>query len=131
MKMAYTKAPMPKDGRKIFLRLSKQYVDLIKLINIDLNSIYIDFQNEDGSVIVKLDYALYGCVEAGRLWYNYFSNILLEKIGYKVSNLDNCVFNLFDEPGMIISTIVVHVDDGFTTGSSEEVLDEFFHNLKV
>jgi hypothetical protein len=131
VKMAYTKAPMPKDGRKIFIRLTKQYVDLIKSINMDLNSVYTDFQNEDGSVIVQLDYALYGCVEAGRLWYNYFSNILVEKMGYKISSLDDCVFNLFDESGIIISTIVVHVDDGLVTGSSEDVLDDFFRQLKI
>jgi hypothetical protein len=126
VKMAYTKAPMPKDGRKIFIRLTKTYVELIKNISADLKLQYETFQSKDGSVIVELDYALYGCVEAGRLWYNYFSNILVEKMGYKMSTLDDCVFNLFDESGIIISTIVIHVDDGLITGNSEEVLDDFF-----
>lgn len=129
IKMAYTKAPMPKD-KKIYIRLIKSYVDLIKVINPDLKIEYESFQNEDGSVIVELDFALYGCVEAGRLFYEFLKNILVKKMDYKVSLYDDCIFNLFDDNGIIISTIVIHVDDGLITGSSETVLDSFFDQFK-
>ena len=72
---------------------------------------------------------MYGTLEAGRIWYNYFKNILVSKMGYKVSAHDDCVFNMFDSNGIIISTIVIHVDDGFVTGSSEKTLDDFFDKL--
>jgi hypothetical protein len=117
IKMAYTKAPMPKH-REIYVQLTKAYVDLIKNISDKLKLEYESFQNDDGSVIVELDFALYGCIEAGRLFYEFFKNILVEKMSYRVSAYDNCVFNLFDEKGIIISTIVLHVDDGFVTGTS-------------
>ena len=129
IKMAYTKAPMPKH-RKIYVRLTKAYVDLIKNINADLKLQYETFQSEDGSVIVELDFALYGCIEAGRLFYDFFKNILVDKMGYHMSSHDDCVFNLVDEKGIIISTIVLHVDDGLVTGTSETVLDTFFEKLK-
>ena len=129
IKMAYTKAPMPKH-RKIYVRLTKAYVDLIKNISADLKLQYETFQSEDGSVIVELDFALYGCIEAGRLFYDFFKNILVDKMGYHMSSHDDCVFNLVDEKGIIISTIVLHVDDGLVTGTSETVLDSFFEKLK-
>ena len=130
IKQAYLKAPMPKDGRKIRIRLTKLYVGIIKSISTELSEIYSAFENEDGSVIVELDYALYGCLESGRLFYNYFRSILENKMGYRVSAYDDCIFNLFNSDGIIVSTIVIHVDDGFVTGSSEDILDVFFQQLQ-
>ena len=129
VKQAFTKAPMPIDSKKIRVRLTKSYVNIIKSISQELNDLYESFQSDDGSVIVELDYALYGTLEAGRIWYDYFRGILVNKLGYKVSAHDDCVFNMFNSDGIIISTIVVHVDDGFVTGSDESVLDTFFEKL--
>jgi len=131
IKQAYLKAPMPKDGRKIRIRLTKLYVGIIKSISTELSEIYSLFENDDGSVIVELDYALYGCLESGRLFYNFFRDILENKMGYTISAFDDCVFNLFNSDGIIISTVVIHVDDGFVTGSSEEILDVFFQQLQT
>ena len=129
VKQAFTKAPMPADRKKIRVRLIKSYVDIIKSISQELNDLYTSFQSENGSVIVELDYALYGTLEAGRIWYDYFRNILVSKFDCKVSAHDDCVFNMFDSNGIIISTIVIHVDDGFISGSSEKILDDFFGKL--
>ena len=41
---AYTKAPIPKNGRRIFILLTKTYVDLIKNISADLKLQYETFQ---------------------------------------------------------------------------------------
>jgi len=129
VKQAFTKAPMPADRKKIRVRLTKTYVDIIKSISQELSELYTSFQSDNGSVIVELDYALYGTLEAGRIWYDYFRDILVTKLDYKVSAHDDCVFNMFDSNGIIISTIVIHVDDGFVTGSSERILDDFFEKL--
>ena len=129
VKQAFTKAPMPINSKKIRVRLTKSYVNIIKSISQGLNDLYESFQSDDGSVIVELDYALYGTLEAGRIWYDYFRGILVNKLGYKVSVHDDCVFNLFDSKSVIISTIVVHVDDGFVTGTDESILDDFFEKL--
>ena len=129
-KQAYLKAPMPKSGRRIRVRLTKAIVELIKSISEELRNQYDVYEDDNGSVIVELDFALYGCLESGRLWYEHFKKILL-KMSYKMSSYDDCVFNMFDDGGLIVSTIVIHVDDGFVTGTSEEILDVFFEKLRA
>jgi hypothetical protein len=107
VKQAFTKAPMPADRKTICVRLTKAYVDIIKSISQELSEFYTSFQSDNASVIVELDYALYGTSEAGRIWYDYFRDILVTKLDYKVSAHDDCVFNIFDSNGIIISTIVI------------------------
>jgi hypothetical protein len=129
VKQAYLKAPMSRDGRNIRVRLNKIFVDIIKSINKKLNDEYTSFKNSDGSVIAELDYALNGCLESGRLRYNYFKNILVPRMGFKIFSSDDCVFHLFDSNGFIVLTIVVNVDACFVTGSSEKTLDDIFEKL--
>lgn len=130
VKQAYTKAPMPANGRRIRVKISKDMVDIIMTISEEIRRLYSGYVNSDGSVYVELDYALYGCLEAGRLWYEYFKDILVSKMGYTVCPHDDCVFNNLDNNGIVLSTIVIHVDDGFVTASTEAELDIFFERLQ-
>jgi len=130
VKQAFTQTPM-KDGQKpIFVRIDASMVDIIRSINPDLHNLYGEFLDFDGSVVVQLDYALYGTIEAGKMWYDYFKSILIN-LGYVVCPMDDCTFNRFDAEGTIIATIVLHVDDGFITADTEGTLDEFFSSLEV
>jgi hypothetical protein len=130
VKQAFTQTPMKAGQKPIFVRIDASMVDIIRSINPDLHNLYGEFIDFDGSVIVQLDYALYGTIEAGRMWYDYFKSILIN-LKYVVCPMDDCTFNRFDDDGKIIATIVLHVDDGFITADNEGTLDEFFSALEV
>jgi hypothetical protein len=64
--------------------------------------------DEKGRAYVKLRKALYGCIQSSKLWYERL-RVELERIGYTVSPLDECIFNKMF--GRFQSTLMVHVDD--------------------
>ena len=45
----------------------------------------------DGYVL-KLKKNLYGAKDAGRIWYEHLSRLLVQKHGFTQSNVDECVF---------------------------------------
>jgi hypothetical protein len=45
--------------------------DKLAMILVKIRPDYEKFLNEDGTIIVQLDKALYGCVESARLWYDH------------------------------------------------------------
>jgi hypothetical protein len=62
---AYLNASMIESGVIVHMRLDKVMTAI--LVRIDPTfSVYV---TEDGSSVVQLDKALYGCVEAAHLWY--------------------------------------------------------------
>jgi len=56
---------MEESGVIVHMRLNKVMTDI--LLKIDPK--FEKFVAEDGSSVVQLDKALYGCVEAAHLWY--------------------------------------------------------------
>jgi hypothetical protein len=50
----------------ILMRLDKDIVEILFEIDRDAYEPYI---NKDGSVIVQLDRALYGCIQSVKLWF--------------------------------------------------------------
>jgi hypothetical protein len=71
------------------------------------------FQKDNsGRVTVKLEKALYGCVQSARLWYNHFSSFL-KRIGFTPNPYDQCVFNCVRNGKQL--TLAMHVDDGLAT----------------
>jgi histone deacetylase 1/2 len=84
-------------------------------------------REDDGSMIVRLDRALYGCVESGKLWYNELSATLISA-GYEPNAKDICVFNKVVDG--IQCTITLHVDDLMITCVNETVIDEVIDVLR-
>ena len=109
-------------GVLVHVRLDKVSVTLLKKIDPDTD--YDSYMDADGSVTVVLDKALYGCVESARLWYEHLSGVL-SSLGYIKSSYDDCLFNKFDDFGVIISSSIFHVDDGLIIADTEEILDTF------
>jgi histone deacetylase 1/2 len=72
-------------------------------------------------MIVKLDKALYGCIEFARLWYYTFKDFL-EADGFKVNSQDICVFNKGEGENQI--TIGVYVDDLFISSLNKKLIDD-------
>lgn len=107
---AYLHAEMKGD---VFMNLDKQLVD--HLVKIDENC--KDFIKTNGSVMVKLNKALYGCKNSGLLWFERLTNYL-KKIKFIQNPSDECVFNIVRNGCQI--SIGLHVDDLLITTVSEE-----------
>lgn len=117
---AYLNAEMTNE---VFLQLDTDTSQILKA----LDPSYEKFAQVDGSVIVQLDKALYGCVESAKLWYDLFSRILIE-LGFKVNRLEPCVFNKTVNGEQI--TICLYVDDLMITCKDKTVLDEVIKSLQ-
>jgi hypothetical protein len=88
---------------------------------------YEEFVNEDGTIIVKLNKALYGCVQSAKLWNDHLSGTL-EGMGFTRNPLDRCVFNKVIDGKQC--TICMHVDDLLVTCELEEILESVFAQLR-
>ena len=82
---------------------------------------FIEFLREDGTMVVKLLKALYGCIESAKLWYNLLTSILLS-YGFIVNPFDPCIFNK-DIRGHQL-TVVIYVDDLFITCQDAQAIDD-------
>ena len=89
----------------------RQIVHLDKVnarILVQLRPDYKPYIQEDGTILMELHRALYGLIQAARLWYNRLTAVL-NKRGYKANHADPCVWN--DGEGTGQSTVLFHVDD--------------------
>lgn len=82
------------------------------------------FKRGDGTVVVELRRALYGCVESAQLWYGEISNFLIQ-CGYRICEVDRC---LFLGEGM---RILLFVDDIIATAKERKTIDELFNKLEI
>ena len=94
-----------------------------------LDPTFSPFVDEDGKVLVRLNKALYGCVESAKAWYRHLKRSL-EKLGYVANEYDPCVFNRWTESGFQ-STVFFHVDDGIATCEDELELDKLEGELRA
>jgi hypothetical protein len=96
------------------------------LIQIDPS--YSQYVDENGAMVVGLDKALYGLVEASALWYEDIRSKLLRN-GFVENPYDVCVFNKAEADGSQ-TTVVLHVDDLMVTSVNQCNLDSFGKYLK-
>jgi hypothetical protein len=109
---------MAPTGIKVHMRLDKVMTTLLQRID----PTYTDYVEVGGTVIVELDKALYGCVEAAGLWY--------EDLRKTIENpYDVCIFNKTISDGTQ-TTIALHVDDLMVSNVHELNLDAFHTYLK-
>ena len=78
---AYLNAEM--SDQEVLMRLDRT----MAVILIKIKPEYKGFLCNDGTMIVRLDKALYGCVESPKLWYDELSGTLLD-LGYKRNPVD-------------------------------------------
>ena len=111
---AYLNAKM--GSVRVHMRLDKRLTELL----ISLDPSYNDYVNSDGTLVVILDKALYGCVEAARLWYECLVGAL-ERIGFVKNAFDKCVVNLIKDG--YHCTMCIYVDDLLITCVNKDVID--------
>ncbi|CAM6031994.1 unnamed protein product, partial [Sphagnum compactum] len=60
----------------------------------DVEPTYREYLRNDGTLLVKLQHALYGCVESARLWYKTVRSVL-EADDYIANPVEPCIFNKY------------------------------------
>lgn len=118
---AYLNADMSHAG--VIMELDKVLAGLL----CSVDSSYSEFLREDGTMIVELQKALYGCIESAKLWYDLLSETLLQD-GFVKNALDHCVFNKMVDGVQI--TVVLYVDDLFITSVSDPAMDQLVFLLR-
>jgi hypothetical protein len=118
---AYLNAEMPADT-EVFMRLDA----IPSAIASKLDLRFSRYIAENGSQIVRLKKALYGCLQSALLWYKHLSNIL-SKLGFTHNDYDHCVFNKGKDDQQI--TVVVYVDDLLITCKSEDQIQQLIKEL--
>ena len=91
-----------------------------------LDKKYLSYARKDGSIIVKLKKALYGCVESAKIWFEYLRTKLYED-GFQSNAMDQCIFN--KNAGNNQCTIALHVDDMLVTAKSSIILDTILASI--
>jgi len=119
---AYINADMDVE---VFMRIDKECSSILCKIE----SSYLKYLNHDGSLVVKLKKALYGCIQSALLWYRELSTFLISK-GFIANPYDECVFNK-DFAGVGQCTIFVYVDDLFVTCKSQDIIDKLFDDIQL
>lgn len=122
---AYLNAAMPKDDplKAVHMRISPEIATFLTQLDPGMAK----FQLKNGSVIVQLDQALYGCIESAVLWYQELSSTM-DTLGYKANPLDPCVFNTVR--AHVQTTVAVYVDDLLITGNDATSMANLINGLK-
>ena len=121
---AFLNSDISSTGVLVHMRLDK----LMTSILVEIDPSFSIFVEEDGSSYVQLDKALYGTVEAAKLWYDQL-RIKLEAYGFVVNPYDPCVFNKDGPHGNQI-TVCFHVDDILSTSINSTDLDDLERYIK-
>jgi hypothetical protein len=87
---------------------------------------YRTYVRPNGTVVVKLLKALYGCVQSGKLWYDLLSSEFI-KAGFTPNSIDPCVLNKTIDGVQV--TVCIYVDDILTTSASQPLIDEVINLL--
>ena len=92
---AYLNADMPDE---VHMTLDKITTEILLQIDPSYKKFVEINKNGNQEVTVKLEKALYGCVQSARLWYNTLSTYLYS-IGFEANPVDRCVFNRHSKSG--------------------------------
>ena len=117
---AYLNAPMK---GTVTVRMNRYLANIL----CDVNNDYSNYLCDDGCLLLKLQRALYGCVESARLWYETLSEKLVG-LGFTMNPYDACVYNRTESNGSQTS-LVIHVDDMFVSACDEYTIDSLVKEL--
>ena len=120
---AYLNAEM-NTGIDVYMRLDST----ISKMMIKLDTSYEQFADRKGCIVVKLDKALYGCVESAALWYENLT-ATLKDLGYRRNDYELCVYNKVSDGAQC--TAAVHVDDLIITSVNQGMIDGLCSGLEL
>ena len=93
----------------------------------ELDPSYTPFLRPDGTLVVKLLRALYGCIESAKLWYEHLKGTLV-KLGFKMNQKDECVFTKMVKGKQI--AVCFHVDDLLITCENKDAIESLLKSLE-
>ena len=100
---------------------------------VEIDESYRKYLTHKGELCVRLDKALYGCVESALMWHKHLTATLKE-IGFTQNEIDPCLYNMRNGNGQQC-TAVAHVDDLLVTCEDENtiqaVMDHLEHKYKA
>lgn len=107
---AYLHAKMKGD---VYMNLDKNMVEYL----VKIDETCKEYIRDNGSVMVKLEKALYGCKTSGLLWFERITTYL-KSLGFVQNPYDECVFNIMKNGVQL--TVGIHVDDLLATSAVDE-----------
>ena len=120
---AYLNADMM-TGIIVHMMLDKRMSEML----VAIDGSYKKYLTSKGELCVRLDKALYGCVESALLWHKHLTATMLE-MGFTQNPIDPCVYNMLDSEGLQC-TAVAHVDDLLITCENEDTIQGVLDHLK-
>jgi hypothetical protein len=121
---AFLNADMSPTGVPVHMRLDPVMTAIVA----DIDPSFSPFVQANGTSVVRLNKALYGCVEASSLWFAHLTATLIA-LRFKPNAYDPCVFNKSGVSGNQV-TIAVHVDDLLVTSRNPHDLDALVQALQ-
>ena len=122
---AFLQAPMPEE-KKVLLKLKGEFVDIMCRVNPE-HLPNVRYEKNVKVLYLKVERAIYGCIESALMWYNMFTGIL-EEMGFKLNPYDKCVANKWINGKQC--TIVWYVDDVKVSHVDQKVLDEITDKMQ-
>ena len=74
--------------------------------------------------VLKIHKNLYGQKQAGRVWYQYLADKLVNKVGFVQSKIDECIFY----KGSVV--YVLYTDDSILAGPDEKEIQKIVQEIK-
>jgi hypothetical protein len=122
IRQAYLEADMDEE---LYMIINKDVAKELAKIN----KSYANEVCSDGTILVKLDKALYGCIQSSKLWYERITQWMMSK-GFQQNQADKCVFNRVNYDGAHQLTVAIYVDDMLVTSKSNADIDEFYREVE-
>jgi Reverse transcriptase (RNA-dependent DNA polymerase). len=122
---AYLNAFLEQDD-EIFMRLSAQITRVLLKYFSELEQ-YLE--GDDERLIVRIVKAMYGLVQSAALWYKVLTSFLVDKLGFEMNPVDNCVMHKVTENGKLL-IIVLYVDDILMLCEDDDAIDWLIAELK-
>ena len=122
---AYLNADMPAVDVKVDMVIDAVLIAV--LVNLDPR--IGAFVRRDGTLVVRLLKALYGTIQAARLWHNMIIEVLVAD-GFVQNSSDKCVLNKKLANGVVI-TVVLYVDDLLITCADQALIEALKQYLET
>jgi hypothetical protein len=121
IKGAFLKAKVPED-LELIVKMTGELAELMCELDESLKC------DEEGVLYLQCDKALYGHIEAARLFYENLNDAIQGQMNFQQNRHDPCVYNKRTKEGVV--TIRVHVDDLKISARTRKQLEQTINQLQ-